>query len=51
MEGNAGKMIYNLSGNDLDAPKGKAFIVNQKDGTLKPLKSKSIPNNAVVWVK
>lgn len=51
MEGDAGKMIYNLSGSDIDAPNGKAFVVNQKDGTLKPLKAKRIPANAVVWVK
>ena len=51
MKGERGSMVYNVSGKDIPAPKGKIFLVNQKDGTVKPLKGNAIANNSIVWIR
>lgn len=51
LSGGKGTIIYNLSGKDIALPEGKAFLVNQKDGTLKPMKEKTIHDNTIVWIR
>ncbi|MBO5427481.1 MAG: pectate lyase [Prevotella sp.] len=58
MEGKAGSLVYNATEGALPLAslnggkaKGQAFVVNQKDGTLSPLKSADVPVNTLVWIK
>lgn len=50
MQGPSGYLLYYAESGQLTIGK-KAFIVNQKDGTLTPLKGKTVSANTVVWVK
>lgn len=49
-----GKMVYNTTNKSIDLSaegKSKAYVVNQKDGSVTPLKSADIPANTIVWIK
>lgn len=58
MEGKSGKLVYNntdaavslasLMGGKV---KGSVFVVNQKEGTVSPLKASEVPANTLVWIK
>lgn len=53
MEGDNAMLIMNNSAADVALPAGaKAFVVNQKDGTLKPLKGGIIsPETLIILFK
>lgn len=51
MEGASSSLIMNLSDNSIQLEKkGKAYIVNQKDGSLSPLKTGEVSKGQLVFV-
>ncbi len=58
MEGKAGKLVLNNTDTAVSLAslmggkaKGSVFVVNQKEGTVSPLKSSDVPANTLVWIK
>lgn len=52
MQGKGGTLVYNASDKAVTLTvKGKAFSVDKKNGTVKAMKTKSIPAQSVVWIK
>ena len=51
MTGKGGTLLYNVSGKEIPAPKGRLFFVDQKNGSVKKAKGQTIPENTVAWVR
>lgn len=50
MEGPTGQLLYYKKAGTLSV-KGKAYVVNKKNGTLSALKGKNVPADCIVWIK
>ena len=51
MTGKGGTLLYNVSGKEILAPKGRLFFVDQKNGSVKKEKGQTNQENNVAWVR